>query len=96
MPPQNKNKLIMNKNRARSTISSEKSKTQIGKSKRERTYKAVIVNCEDILLLRDHVAKTATSRVFEGNAGGFGTENPVNIVTVIQLIIKAFRDVDDL
>lgn len=62
----------------------------------QRTYKAVVVNCEDILLLRHHVAKAAASRVLEGNAGGLGTQNPVDVIAVIKLVVKAIGDIDGL
>lgn len=64
--------------------------------KKETTYKAIIINGENILLFGDHVAKAPTSRILKGNARGLGTQNPVNIITIVQLIVKTIRNLDGL
>ena len=63
---------------------------------RKRAYKAIIINGENIFLLRDHVAKASTSRVLEGNARSLRTQNAVDVVSVVELVVKAVRDLDDL
>lgn len=60
------------------------------------TYKAVIIDGVHILLLRHHVTEAAASGVLEGDAGGFRTQDPVDVVAVVELVIEAFRDVDGL
>lgn len=61
-----------------------------------RTHKAIVINSKDILLLGDHVTKAATSRVLEGNARGPRTQNLINIITIIELIIETIRNLNDL
>lgn len=61
----------------------------------KKTYKAIIINSKDILLLWNNETKATTSRVFEWNARSLRTQNSVNIVTVIKFIVKSFRDFDD-
>lgn len=61
-----------------------------------KTHKAVIVNCENVLLLRDHVAEAAASGVLEGDARGLGAEDPVNVIAVVELIIEALRNANGL
>lgn len=63
---------------------------------RKRAYKAIIINGENIFLLRDHVAKASTSRVLEGNARSLRTQNAVDVVSVVELVVKAVRDLDGL
>ena len=62
----------------------------------KETYEAIIVDCEDILLLRHHVSEAAASRVLEGDARSFGTEDTVNVVPVVKLVIEPFRNSDGL
>lgn len=64
------------------------------KKKECETYKAVIVNGENVLLFGNQEAKAATSRVLEGNAADPGSKNPIHIIPVIQLIVKTFGDPD--
>lgn len=61
----------------------------------KKTYKAIIINSKDILLLGNNETKATTSRVFEWNTRSLRTQNSVNIVTVIKFIVKSFRDFDD-
>lgn len=63
---------------------------------RKRAYKTIIINSENIFLLRDHVAKAPTSRVLEGNARSLRTQNAVDVVSVVELVVKAIRDLDGL
>ena len=65
------------------------------KKKKRITHKAIIIDGVDVLLLGDHVAEATASRVLEGNARGFGTENPVDIVAIVELIVEALGDLDD-
>lgn len=78
-------------------MTNDKYQNKEAKSEREkRTHKAIIINGEDILLFGDHIAKAAASRVLKGNAIGSRTENPIDVVAIIELIIEALRDLDDL
>ena len=61
-----------------------------------KTHKAVIIYGVDILLLGDHVTKAPASRILKGNARSFRTQNPIDIVAIVELVVKALRDVDDL
>jgi len=65
------------------------------REKKRTTHKAIIIDGVDVLLLGDHVAEATASRVLEGNARGFGTENPVDIVAIVELIVEALGDLDD-
>ncbi|KAM1039112.1 hypothetical protein ACFX13_034433 [Malus domestica] len=65
-------------------------------ARRILSNKAIIVDGEDVLLLGDHVAEASVSRVLEQDAGRLGTQNPVDVVTVVELVIEAFRDLDFL
>ncbi|CAA6667352.1 unnamed protein product [Spirodela intermedia] len=47
------------------------------------TYKAVVVDGVDVLLLGHHVTKAATGRVLEGDAGGLGPQDAVDIITIV-------------
>jgi hypothetical protein len=51
--------------------------------------RAIIINCEDIFLLGDHVVEATTGAILEGDTGGLGAEDPVDIVYVIELVIEA-------
>lgn len=62
----------------------------------EQSYKAIVVDGVDILLLRDHVAKAPTSGILEGNAGSPRTENPIDVVPVVELVIEALGNIDGL
>lgn len=62
----------------------------------KKTYKAIVINGVNILLLGHHVAKAPAGRVLEGYARSLGTQNPVNIVTIIELVVKSLRDFDGL
>ena len=62
----------------------------------KETYEAIIVDCEDVLLLRHHVTEAATSRVLEGDARSFGTKDTVNVVPVVKLVIEPFRNSNGL
>ena len=62
----------------------------------KESYEAIVVDCEDILLLRDHVTEAATSRVLEGDARSFGTEDTVDVVPVVELVIEPFGNSNGL
>lgn len=59
-------------------------------------YEAIVVDGVDVLLLGDHVAEAATSRVLEGDAIGLGAQDPVDVVAIVELVVKAFGDFDGL
>ncbi|KAM1251188.1 hypothetical protein ACFX2G_034326 [Malus domestica] len=65
-------------------------------ARRILSNKAIIVDGEDVLFLGDHVAEASASRVLERDARRLGTQNPVDVVAVVELVIKAFRDLDFL
>nr|GMD30820.1 putative tRNA (guanine(26)-N(2))-dimethyltransferase 2 [Ipomoea batatas] len=50
----------------------------------------------DVLLLGNHVAKATASGILEGNAGSLGTQNPVDVIAVVELIVKPVGDPDSL
>ena len=58
--------------------------------------KAIVINCEDIFLLGDHVTEATAGAVLEGDAGGLGAEDPVDIVSVVELILESLGYVDGL
>lgn len=60
------------------------------------TYEAVVVDGEDVLLLGHHVAEAAACGILEGDAVGFGAQNPVDVVAVVQLVVKSGGDLDHL
>lgn len=60
------------------------------------THEAIIVDCEDVLLLRHHEAEAAACAVFEGDARGLGPEDAVDIVAVEKLVVESLRDLDGL
>ena len=53
------------------------------KKKKKKTYKAIIINSENILLLGDKEGKGTTSWVLVRNARGPRTQNLINIVTIV-------------
>ena len=59
-----------------------------------KTHKAVIINGEDVLLLGHHVAEAATRGVLEGDARGPWTQKLVDVIAVVELIVKARRNLD--
>nr|GLL35472.1 hypothetical protein C4D60_Mb10t20400 [Ipomoea trifida] len=69
---------------------------KFGKKERERAYKAVIINGVDVLLLGNHVAEATASGILEGNAGSLGAQNPVDVIAVVELIVKPVGDPDSL
>ena len=71
-----------------------KNKSQLAKS--SRSYKAIIVDCVDVLLLGNHISKASTSRILKRNARGLRTKNPIDIVPIIEFIVESFRDLDSL
>lgn len=66
------------------------------KPKRKPTHEAVIVDGEDVLLLGDHVAEAAAGGVLEGDAGGLGAEDAVDVVAVVELVVESIGDLDGL
>ncbi|GER50472.1 zinc finger nuclease 2 [Striga asiatica] len=50
----------------------------------------------DILLLGHHVPEAPTRGVLERDAGRLWTQNPVNVVAIVQLVIEPFRHLDRL
>lgn len=60
------------------------------------TYKTVVVNGEDILLLGHKKPEAPTSRILERNAASLSSKDLIHIITVIQLVIKPVRYSDRL
>ena len=58
--------------------------------------KGIIINCEDIFLLGDHVTEGTTTNVLEGIAGGLGTEDPIDIIYVVELVVESLGNCDGL
>lgn len=59
-------------------------------------YKAVVIDGVDVLLLGNHVPEAAASGVLKRDAGGLGTQDPVDVVAVVEFVVEAFGDLDDL
>ena len=72
----------------------------MNETKRERerkeAYEAVVVDGVDVLLLGDHVAEAAARGVLEGDAGGLGAEDAVDVVAVVELVVEALGHLDGL
>ena len=60
------------------------------------TYEAIVVDGEDVLLLGDHESEASASTILEGNAGGLGAQDPVDVIAIVELVVKASRDLDGL
>lgn len=60
------------------------------------THKAIIIDGEDVLLLGEQEAEAAASRVLEGNAVGLGAQNASDVVSVVEFVVEALRDLDQL
>lgn len=73
-----------------------KKKNESQQAKSSRSYKAIIINCIDVLLLGNHIAEASTSRILEGNARGLRTQNPIDIIPIVEFIVESFRDLDGL
>lgn len=58
--------------------------------------KAIVINREDIFLLGDHITEATASAVLEGDAGGLGSEDPVDIISVVEFVIEALGHGDCL
>ena len=69
-----------------------------GKTKQNKTntYKAIIINGEDVLFLGHQEAKASTGRAHEGGTSSLGTQNLVHIVPIVKLVVEPIRDLDDL
>ena len=63
---------------------------------REDTNEAVVVDGEDVLLFGDQVTEAAAGGVLEGDAGGLGAEDAVDVVAVVELVVEAVGDPDRL
>ncbi|KVI09064.1 hypothetical protein Ccrd_012560 [Cynara cardunculus var. scolymus] len=63
-------------------------------SRNGTTYKAVIINGEDILLLGNHVTKATTSGILERDARSLRTQNLVNVVTIVEIVTETTGDLD--
>ena len=61
-----------------------------------RIYPAIVINGEDVSLLGHHESKAPACTILERDAWGLGSQNSVDIVTVVQLVIVAFWNLDDL
>ena len=81
---------------ANTKLKLKKKKKKPKRTQQRGTHKAVIINGVDVLLLGDHVAKATACRVLEGDAIGLGAKDPVDVIAVVELIVKAFRDLDGL
>ena len=55
------------------------------------TYKAVIINGEDVLLLGNEEAEAATSGVLEGDTACLGSQDPIHVVPVVELVVEPLR-----
>lgn len=66
------------------------------RKEKKRTDKAVVVDGVDVLLLGDHVAEAAAGGVLEGDAGGLGAEDAVDVVAVVEFVVEALGHVDGL
>jgi len=55
---------------------------------------AIVINGEDILLLRHHVPKASTSRILKRDTRSLRSEDSVNVVPVVELVVVTFRDMD--
>lgn len=62
----------------------------------KKTYKAIVVNGEDVFLLGNQEAKAATGGILEGDAASLGTQNPVHVVAVVELVVVPVWDPDRL
>lgn len=62
----------------------------------EKTYEAIVVDGENVLLLGNHVAEAAASGILEGNAAGLGPQNLVDVIAIVELVIEALGDLDRL
>lgn len=63
---------------------------------RGSTYKAVIINGINELLLGNQETKATTGTILEGDAIGLGTKNAVDVIAIVELIVEALRDPDHL
>ena len=86
-------------------ISKSKTKTKTSKifththkekQNKTNTYKAIIINGEDVLFLGHQEAKASTGRAHEGGTSSLGTQNLVHIVPIVKLVVEPIRDLDDL
>ncbi|GER45285.1 UvrABC system protein B [Striga asiatica] len=57
---------------------------------------AIVIYGEDVLLLGDHVAEAPARGVFEGDARGLLAKDSVDIISVVELVIEAIRNLDGL
>lgn len=53
-------------------------------------YPAVVVDGEDVLLLRHHESEAPAGAVLEGDARGFRSQDTVDVVAVVELVVVAF------
>jgi hypothetical protein len=83
---------LIYKNHVQNTPKNTKKK----KKKKKNTYKAIIVDGVDVLLLGDHVTEAAAGGVLERNAGSFATQNLFDMVAIVELVVEAFGDLDGL
>lgn len=60
----------------------------------KKTYKAIVVNGEDVFLLGNQEAKAATGGILEGDAASLGTQNPVHVVAVVEVVVVPVWDPD--
>ena len=60
------------------------------------TYEAIVVDGVDVLLLGDHEPKASACTILEGNAGSLGAQDPVDVIAIVKLVVKARRDLDSL
>ena len=66
------------------------------KQNKTNTYKAIVINGEDVLLLGHQEPKASTGRVLEGDTTSLGAQNPVHIVPIVELVVEPIWDVDHL
>lgn len=62
----------------------------------ERIYPTIVIDGEDVSLLGHHESEAPACTVLEGDARGLGSQDSVNVVTVVKLVIVALWDLDNL
>ena len=63
---------------------------------RKITYKTIIINSVNVLLLGDQETKAPAAPILKGDATGFWTQNSVDIVPIVEVIVKAIWDFNNL
>lgn len=61
-------------------------------AKRILCYEAIVINGENILLLRNHKPKAPANRVLEPDTGCFRPQDPIDIVVVVEPVVETLRN----